>query len=41
MNINAPINDTGTAMVGISVERQSPKNINTTNATNIKASRRV
>ena len=38
---NAPTKDTGTAIIGINVERQSPKNKNTTTATNIKASRRV
>jgi len=33
ININAPINDIGTAKVGISVERQSPRKRNTTKAT--------
>ena len=41
MAMNEPTSDTGTAMAGISVERQSPRNRNTTNATRIKASRRV
>src|SRR4051812_15031898 len=41
MNMNAPISDTGTANVGMSVERQSPRNTNTTSATNIKASLNV
>ena len=41
MTKNAPIKETGTAMIGINVERQSPKNINTTSATKIKASRKV
>ena len=35
---NAPTRDTGTAKIGIKVERQSPKKTKTTNATNIKAS---
>jgi hypothetical protein len=38
---NVPTNETGTASVGISVERQSPKNKNTTKATKIKASKSV
>ncbi len=38
MQKKAPINDIGTANVGIRVERQSPKKINTTSATRIKAS---
>ncbi|MNU04239.1 hypothetical protein D3C72_2485610 [compost metagenome] len=38
---NVPINDTGTAMVGINVERQSPKKRNTTIATKINASNNV
>jgi hypothetical protein len=38
MNTKAPISDTGTASVGISVERQSPRNTNTTSATSTKAS---
>ena len=36
-----PINDTGTAIAGINVERQSPRNRNTTNPTKIKASTKV
>ena len=40
-NMNVPINDTGTARVGINVERQSPRNRNTTRATSTKASPRV
>ena len=38
---NVPINETGTAIVGINVERQSPKNRKTTIATNMNASNRV
>ncbi len=38
---NAPTKETGTARMGINVERQSPKNINTTNATSMKASTSV
>jgi hypothetical protein len=38
---NVPTNETGTAIVGINVERQSPKNRNTTIATNMKASNNV
>lgn len=41
MTKNVPINDTGTARVGINVERQSPKNKKTTNATSTKASNSV
>ncbi|MNM77487.1 hypothetical protein D3C81_893400 [compost metagenome] len=41
MTKNVPISETGTAMIGIKVERQSPRKINTTMATKIKASRRV
>ena len=37
----APIKETGTAMVGIMVERTSPKKINTTMDTKIKASNKV
>ncbi len=36
-----PISDTGTAIIGIRVERQSPRKRNTTIATKIKASLRV
>ncbi len=35
------MSETGTAKIGINVERQSPKKINTTSATKIKASKRV
>jgi len=38
MKMKAPTSDTGTARVGISVERQSPRNTNTTTATSRKAS---
>ena len=38
---NAPTRDTGTASVGISVLRQSPRNTNTTSATRMKASTSV
>ena len=41
MDMKAPINDTGTAIIGMSVERKSPKKINTTNATRINASNKV
>ncbi|MMZ70586.1 hypothetical protein D3C80_1361970 [compost metagenome] len=41
MNIKAPIRETGTAIVGIRVERKSPRNKNTTNATRINASPKV
>ncbi len=41
MTKNAPISDTGTARIGIRVERQSPRNRNTTRATRMKASRNV
>ena len=41
METKAPISETGTAKVGMSVERQSPKKRNTTNETKIKASKRV
>ena len=41
MKKNVPIKDTGTAMAGIRVERQSPRNINTTKLTNKKASIKV
>ena len=41
MNTNAPINETGTASIGIIVERQSPKKINTTKATSKNASNKV
>ena len=37
----APTRDTGTASVGMSVERQSPRNTNTTSATSTKASTSV
>ena len=39
--MKAPINEIGTAIIGINVERQSPKKMNTTNATNTKASPKV
>ena len=38
---NVPTKEIGTAITGIKVERQSPKKINTTNATNINASTNV
>ena len=38
MNMNEPISDTGTARVGISVERQSPRKTNTTSETRMNAS---
>ena len=38
---NVPMRDTGTASVGISVERQSPRNTNTTSATRTNASNKV
>ena len=38
MKMNAPTSDTGTASVGISVERQSPRKMKTTNATSTNAS---
>ena len=38
INKNVPIKDIGTAMAGIKVDLKSPKNRNTTKATNIKAS---
>ena len=41
MTKNAPIKETGTAKIGINVERQSPRKINTTIATKIKASLKV
>ncbi|MNX60923.1 hypothetical protein D3C86_918420 [compost metagenome] len=41
INTNVPIRDTGTAIAGITVERQSPRNRNTTNPTRIKASIKV
>ncbi len=41
MNKNDPTNETGTAMVGIKVERQSPKNRKTTIATSTNASNKV
>ena len=41
ININVPTNETGTAITGIKVERQSPKNKKTTIATKTKASNKV
>ena len=41
MKKNVPISETGTARVGIRVDRQSPRNRKTTRATNTKASNRV
>ncbi|MNE87728.1 hypothetical protein D3C80_1849620 [compost metagenome] len=41
MNTNVPTNETGTAIAGITVERQSPKKRNTTKPTKIKASTKV
>ena len=41
MTKKEPISDTGTAKIGIKVERQSPRNKNTTSATKINASRSV
>ncbi|GAQ48759.1 hypothetical protein FPK15_contig00017-0012 [Flavobacterium psychrophilum] len=38
---NVPTSDTGTAIAGIIVERQSPKNKKTTNPTRINASIKV
>ena len=38
---NAPTKDTGTAIIGIKVDLQSPKNKKTTIATSIKASLNV
>ena len=38
---NAPINDTGTAMIGISVARQLCRNTNTTSSTSAAASESV
>ena len=38
MITNAPISDTGTAKIGMNVERQSPRKIKTTNATSMNAS---
>ena len=38
MTKKAPIKETGTAKIGIKVERQSPRKINTTKATYKKAS---
>jgi len=38
---NDPIKDTGTAIIGTSVERTSPKKSKTTKLTKINASRRV
>ncbi|MNL42748.1 hypothetical protein D3C87_1652250 [compost metagenome] len=38
---NVPINDTGTAIAGIRVDRQSPKKRNTTIPTSTKASSSV
>lgn len=39
--MNVPMSDTGTASVGINVERQSPRNRNTTSDTSTKASNSV
>ncbi|MNS69904.1 hypothetical protein D3C86_1071600 [compost metagenome] len=41
MNTNVPTSETGTAIAGITVERQSPKKRKTTNPTKIKASIKV
>ena len=41
IKINAPIKETGTARIGMIVERQSPKKINTTKATSKNASIKV
>ncbi len=41
MTAKVPIKETGTARIGIMAERQSPKNMNTTNATKMKASNNV
>ena len=41
MKAKVPISDTGTAIAGMIVERQSPKNKNTTKPTRIKASTKV
>ena len=41
MKKNVPTSDTGTARVGMSVERQSPRNKKTTRATNTNASNNV
>ncbi len=41
MKMKAPMSDTGTASVGMSVERQSPRKRNTTSATSTKASTSV
>ncbi len=38
MTTKAPTRETGTASIGISVERQSPRKINTTIPTSINAS---
>ncbi len=41
IKIKAPINEIGTAIIGISVERQSPRKMKTTIATNTNASPKV
>ena len=41
MNKKVPIKEMGTAMAGIKVDLQSPKNKNTTNPTNKNASIKV
>ena len=41
MDTNVPIRETGTARMGINVERQSPRKINTTRATSKNASMSV
>ncbi|MNS78427.1 hypothetical protein D3C72_1120430 [compost metagenome] len=41
MIMKVPMSETGTARVGIRVDRQSPRNTNTTSATSTKASARV
>ena len=41
MKKKVPISETGTAIAGINVERQSPKNMKTTRETNKNASTKV
>ena len=41
MKKKAPIKETGTARVGISVDRKSPRNMYTTSETSKKASNKV
>ena len=41
INVNVPTSETGTAIIGTKVARQSCKKINTTSATKIKASNKV